>query len=155
MSDLLTPRAYLVTLGLAKEGRGKFSAAGHAALEAAKAAGTVFAEPVKPVAKPRVAKTVKVDLTSADSDSEAAYTRPSPLAMPKVRPASDLARPVPVSRPVLRKQETLYARSPEGYTVGYDRCSSASCMLPVSVCACPAGPRPPRQCTPISEYSKV
>ena len=150
MSDLLTPRAYLVTLGLAKDGRGKFSAAGHAALDAAKASGMTFAEIVKPVAKPRVAKVAKpISLAKADVPA-----KPTPAVMPK-RILGDLARPVPRNLPVFRKQETLYAKTPEGYTVGYDRCYSQACMLPVANCACKNGPQPVRGATAILGYSRV
>lgn len=127
MSDQ-TPREYLVSLGLAKEGRGKFSAAAHAALAEAKAKGIVFAEPVKAPAKPRTPRT-----TAAKPVTVA---KPAPAPKPSI-----FARLV--GKPVLRKQETRYAVSPEGFRIGFDQCFRQSCLEPISRCACPDGPTPP------------
>lgn len=78
MTDLQTPREYLFSLGLAKMGRGKFSAAAHDALAKAVADGmqfkdvTVVKAPVAVVTKsdnnvkPVKTETVKVSTKPAD-----------------------------------------------------------------------------------------
>lgn len=60
----MNKREYLISLGLAKPGKGRFSAAGKAAIEKAIAEGMVFDEPeARPVSdkprKPKVAKVVE------------------------------------------------------------------------------------------------
>lgn len=142
MTDLLTPRAYLVSLGLAKEGRGKFSAAAHAALDAAKAQGMQFAEPVKATPKPRKkVERVTVDL---DGDTEAPVRRE-----PKVYPRLP-------DKPILRPAQTLYAISTAGATtvrIGYDQCFR--CHSHMTRCACKDGPMPPAGATPVKDYPKA
>jgi len=125
-----TPREYLVGLGLAKPGRGMFSAAAHAALTEAKAKGVVFAEPVKAPAKPRTASVKpKVSLEKA----------PAPKPAPPKRGV--FARLV--GKPTLRKQETRYAVTPEGFRIGFSQCFKPSCNEPLSRCDCKGGPTPP------------
>jgi hypothetical protein len=65
----MNKREYLISLGLAKAGKGRFSAAAKAAIEKAISEGMVFDEPVaKPVSdKPRVAKAPKVAKEKAPS----------------------------------------------------------------------------------------
>jgi hypothetical protein len=144
MTDLQTPREYLVSLGLAKEGRGKFSAAAHAALEAATASGIVFAEKPKPEPKPRA---VRVPKPAKPTIVVTVVKGPKPAA------EGQTARPVPAALPKLREQRTFYALSPEGYRVGYDRCRK--CMNPVSVCPCVSGPVAPNSCTPVAGFPRV
>lgn len=75
---MATRREYLISLGLAKEGRGKFSAAGVAALEKAVSEGVVFDEPAKPAPKEKVAK------TDAPADApKPGPVRPAPVAQVK------------------------------------------------------------------------
>lgn len=49
---MTTKREYAVSLGLAKEGRGKLSRDAHAAIDKAEAEGTVFTDPVPVVRNP-------------------------------------------------------------------------------------------------------
>jgi len=53
MTQLQTRREYLIGLGLAKPGRGKFSKAANEALAKARAEGIVFSDDDKPVSTPR------------------------------------------------------------------------------------------------------
>lgn len=156
---MATKREYLVTLGLAKDGRGKFSAAAHAALDAAIANGVVFDEPVKPEPKPR----------------KAAAPKPKP-ALTLVKPASSKpARTIETEdangkrttitfepeagpRPIVRPERTLYAISPSpvGAThirIAYDLCQR--CAYSVQTCTCTAGPKPPAGTIPVPSYPKV
>jgi hypothetical protein len=142
MSDLLTPRQYLVSKGLAVEfgkdgvspARGKFSAAGHAELERAKAAGMKFAEPVKPAAKAKAPK---------PAVARPAAPEPKPLARAAT---ADVARAI-VTPPVVREQRTLYVTSDLGngktVQIGFDRCFRPGCFQTVSRCACAQGPKAP------------
>ena len=132
MTELLTPRAYLVSLGLAKEGRGKFSFEAHAALTEAKAQGMEFAIP-KPAAVKKE-KAVKPVVLAAPLPS-------TPRVQVVVRNPGDLARVIR-DRPVLRAQETRYALTPEGYTVGYSSCHAPNCLQPLSRCTCAVASAP-------------
>jgi len=127
--SLQTPREYLVSLGLAKDGRGKFSKEAHEALEKAKASGIVFAEKVAATPKPK-----KVSLEKP------------------ARPEADLAKPVPKGpQPIVRKETVLYVTSPEGYSVGYDMCYRPGCFQTVQRCACANGPLAPSGATVVSK----
>lgn len=150
MSDL-TAREYLASLTppLAKAGtRGKFSKVAHEALEAAKASGMTFAD-VKPavVAKapkaPKPAKVAKVDLTEAD------------VPAPARESIVDWSASMPAVPPIVRPQVTMYAVSDNGGTtarIGYDRCFRPGCFQTVARCACPQGPKPPANATPVASY---
>lgn len=72
MQTLQTPREYLVKLGLAKPGRGKFSAQAHAELKKATKSGVKFAEPAAPV-KPTKKAAAK---RTAATPPKAAVTKP-------------------------------------------------------------------------------
>lgn len=74
---MTTPREYLVSLGLAKPGRGRFSREAIAALDKARAEGTVFDEaaPAKPVTV-HVKKETSAPTAPVVSESEAAGVDP-------------------------------------------------------------------------------
>lgn len=57
-------------------------------------------------------------------------------------------------KPVLRKQETLYALSGQA-RIGYDMCFRPGCFSRVSKCACPQGPKPPANAIPVDKYPRV
>lgn len=59
MSKTQTAREYLVSLGLAKAGRGKFSTAAHEALAKAIASGMEFTDTARTPSTPRLAKVKK------------------------------------------------------------------------------------------------
>lgn len=63
---MTTQRDYLVSKGLAKPGRGRFSGAAKAAIASAIAEGMVFtdAKPAKPASKPRTAKVAEVSVST-------------------------------------------------------------------------------------------
>jgi hypothetical protein len=135
---MATKREYLVTLGLAKEGRGKFSAAAHAALAEAEAQGVVFDEPVKPEPKPRkaaapkperpkvsLAKAVTPPKTEKPKTSQQTADAPTPLLMPK------------------RKQKEGYVVE-RGTLIAYSTCAvKGGCGKPVQFCGCKSGPVAP------------
>lgn len=145
---MATKREFLVTLGLAKEGRGKFSAAAHAALAKAESEGVVFDEPVKPEPKPKAARVTVVP-------AKVSLTKP---ATETVKADSTVtADPLPVGpRPTVRPEKTLYAVSPVGTShvrIGYDICFS--CSYSVQTCTCRTGPKPPAGAIPVPSYPKV
>lgn len=129
---MATKREYLVGLGLAKEGRGRFGKDALAALAKAEAEGIVFDEPtVKPAsAKPKVKqptvkadKAPKVSLVKQEKPkvSEQRAERPTPLLMPKRRPENSGFTQV------------------RGILIRQDKCGN--CTNAVSRCACTTGPR--------------
>jgi hypothetical protein len=120
----MTKREYLVSLGLAKEGRGKFSKAGLEELAKAEADGMSF-----------------------DDNKPKAPAAPKPEKVEPVRNPADYAKPVPKPLPKLREQKTMYALTPEGYKVGYDSCWV--CHNPVSTCPCKSGPQPCKGATAV------
>jgi hypothetical protein len=77
---MATKREYLITLGLAKEGRGKFSNDALAALAKAVAEGVVFDEPVKAVTP----KAPKPAATEGEKPAKVAVIQSAPL--PQVEP---------------------------------------------------------------------
>lgn len=80
---MTTKRAYLVNLGLAKEGRGKFSNAAIVALDEAIAKGVVFDEPVKPEPKAKPVSLAKPAAPKPTPPKVAVITAPKVDVDPK------------------------------------------------------------------------
>ena len=161
-----TEREYLVSLGLAKPGRGRFSTEAKAALQKAKESGVTFGkkadsgddapgnpQPPAPkgaggapseAAKIREwAKTQGIKVSARGripSDVIAAYNGDPKPTSSRDDIRSGLAAPVPVQHRV-RQVTAMYGRTEEGYKVGYSICRR--CMAHITLCACSGGPLPP------------
>lgn len=86
----MTEREYLVSLGLAKPGRGRFSGAAKEALAKAKEEGKTFTDtkPVvkaspKPAAKPAAKAVPKVDTPKFDAKAVRAWAKDNGIAVPE------------------------------------------------------------------------
>lgn len=129
---MATKREYLVSLGLAKPGRGKFSREAHAALAKAEADGMVFDEAVPSKPAPKATKTV-------DVAPEKAPPRPTPKAMPQKR------KPVVQKEPVREQNHGYLVRTTtqgHDYIVQFDNCGV--CNAGVAYCECADGPHIPK-----------
>lgn len=160
---MATKREYLVGLGLAKPGRGRFSKEANEALAAAEASGVVFDEPV---VAPKVVSTEGADAPSNPpkptseatairewaakngiavgnrgriaSDIVKAYQTGNATSV-RSEPARVFARPAPQVR--VRQERARYGKTAEGYTVGWSLCRK--CAYHISFCRCASGPVAP------------
>lgn len=131
---MATRREFLVEKGLAKPGRGRFSAAAKQALADAEAAGEVFDD--TPTGKTEVA-------TASDDASE------QPGAAQKRGPSVSTDRNSGVSvqivgrnlKPAVRNFDSIVGKTIEGYPVEFSQCKV--CLSRVSMCRCRAGITPP------------
>jgi hypothetical protein len=132
---MATRREFLVEKGLAKPGRGRFSAAAKQALADAEAAGEVFDD--TPTGKTEVA-------TASDDASEqpgATQKRgPSPVSPDKNSGVS-----VQIvgrnRRPAVRNFDSIVGETIEGFPVEFSECKL--CLSRVSMCRCRIGITPP------------
>jgi hypothetical protein len=163
---MATKRDYLISLGLAKPGRGRFSKEATAALEAALASGVTFDEPVVAPAKEKAVTTEGADAPSQSPRpiSEATAirewaTKNGISVGVRGRIAADIikayqtgnvtsvksesprvfAKPTPQVR--VRQEKTRYGLTTEGYTVGWSQCRK--CAQHISFCRCGSGPKAP------------
>ena len=161
---MATKREYLIGLGLAKPGRGRFSKEANDALVAAAAAGVTFDEPVKvPAAKAVTTEGADAPSQSPRPTSESSEVRawaaqngvkvgergrvPANV-MAAFRNgdakavASGPAKVYSVAPQVRTRQvKTFYGATAEGATVGWSMCRR--CAQHVSWCKCGTGPKPP------------
>jgi hypothetical protein len=130
-------REYLVGLGLAKPGRGRFSAEGKAAIAAAEAAGTVFTDGGKvasdsPESEPRAPRSV----TTKD-EGQAFTFKPEPT---NTTPVQTYLPPFNVS-PKVRTVGQILGVDDRGTKIAFANC--ARCTSHVDFCRCKSGPKPP------------
>lgn len=127
---MATKREYLVSLGLAKEGRGKFSKDAEAKAAEFLASGGSFDEPVKPAPKPKADKPAGVQAT------------PRPQRV-KPAPKTNVPAPTPLVMPV-RKQTEGYAVE-RNTLIAFTSCGSnkVGCGKPINFCKCASGPVAP------------
>lgn len=121
---MATQREYLVSLGLAKPSRGRFSKEAKAALAKAVEEGMTFTD------------TKEAPQASADA-SEHPRPRPSGEASPSPRKDSGGGVPLLIiggSPTKLRNISSLKGLTVEGYRVGFDTCRR--CMGPLTHCSC-------------------
>jgi hypothetical protein len=112
----MTKREYLISLGLAKPGRGRFSRAALAELARAEAAGTTFDEPAAPV-KP--ATFDPIEEPTFEPEPEPVF---EPVVSPKVRDIGE---------------SQLTGFTSEGWRVGFTSCRR--CGLHANFCNCKDG----------------
>jgi hypothetical protein len=158
---MATKREFLVEKGLAKPGRGKFSAVAHAALAEAEANGVVFDEPVKPVkevategdkpsqpSKP-TSETAEVRAWAASNGIKVGERGRIPEAVIKAFRAGDASAAKPKSAPTyavspqvrVRQVKCMYGQDSSGRVIGFGICRR--CAFHVSLCKCSTGPVPP------------
>lgn len=119
---MATQREYLVSLGLAKPGRGRFSTEAKAALAKAVEEGMTFTD------------TKEAPQASADA-SEHPRPRPQGEASPSVRKDGGVPLLIVGGSPTkLRNISSLKGLTVEGYRVGFDTCNR--CLGPLTHCSC-------------------
>lgn len=162
---MATQREYLVGLGLAKPGRGKFSKEAHAALAEAVANGVTFDEPAYKAPKVKEVATEGADAPSQPSRpiSESAKIREwatsngvkvgnrgrIPSDVINAFKQDDASSIAPAAKPVykiepqvrVRQVKCMYGEDDAGRVVGFGMCQR--CTYHVSFCKCKAGPKPP------------
>jgi hypothetical protein len=158
---MATKREFLVEKGLAKAGRGKFSALAHAALEEAIASGVVFDEPVKPVKevategdKPSqpmkpTSETAEVRAWASSNGIKVGERGRIPEAIVKAYHAGDVTAAKPRAVPTYavapqtrtRQVKCMYGQDEAGRVIGFGLCRR--CSFHVSLCKCSGGPTPP------------
>ena len=154
-----TKREYLVGLGLAQEGRGRFSREANAALESAIKDGMTFSDPTPVVAK-SAAVSLGKSIRKAKSQGNvrawarangyevgergrfsaeilAAYNAGTPSTKAVESPVEFT---LPVSRRV-RQNKQLFGLTPEGHRVGFSSCRR--CAEFMAFCNCREGLMPP------------
>lgn len=156
-----TKREYLIGLGLAKPGRGRFSKEATEALAAAVAAGTVFDEPVAAVKEvaaegddtpsqhPKPAsESSLIRAWAADNGISVGQRGRIPVDVIDAYRAGDpgsLGKPVQkyVVQPQVkvRQLKAMYGLDVDGHTVGYAICRR--CHYHINYCGCKSGPKPP------------
>ena len=156
---MATKREFLIEKGLAKPGRGRFSAEANAALAEAVANGAVFDEPVKPVkevategdkpsqpSKP-TSETAEVRAWAASNGIKVGERGRIPekvlAAFKSDDPSSLRSKPTYVVAPQTRVRQIacMYGQDAEGHVIGYALCRK--CSFHVSLCRCARGPQPP------------
>lgn len=128
---MATKREYLVGLGLAKPGRGRFSREALAKIAEAEANGIVFDEPV--VSKPTPHPTPSEKVVSQEGDSP-----PSP---PSPKPEPPVVVPAREPQKKVRHVGSLYGYTPEGFRVNFATCRK--CAQHIDFCKCKPGPLAP------------
>jgi hypothetical protein len=158
---MATKRDYLVGLGLAKPGRGRFSKEATEALAAAEAAGQIFDEPVKPVkevategdkpsqpSKP-TSESSLIRSWAADNGIKVGERGRIPSDVIKAygkQDATGLAetpKVYTVTKPSVRTRQTatMYGEDDRGTKIGFSMCRR--CAKHISWCSCSTGPKPP------------
>lgn len=157
---MATKRDYLVGLGLAKPGRGRFSKEATEALAAAEASGQIFDEPVKPVkevategdkpsqpSKP-TSESSLIRSWAADNGIKVGERGRIPADVIKAfgkQDATGLAETPKVYTvtPSVRTRQikTMYGEDDKGLKIGFSQCRR--CAMHVSWCRCSTGPKPP------------
>jgi hypothetical protein len=134
---MATKREYLVGLGLAKPGRGRFSADAKAALAKAEAEGTVFSDgkdaSESPDSEPRAPRPV-----STKGEGQAFTYKPEPS---NTTPVQTYAPPFNVS-PKVRNVGQILGVDERGTQIAFANCSR--CTSHVDFCRCKSGPKPPK-----------
>lgn len=158
---MATKREYLVGLGLAKAGRGRFSKEALEALAEAEASGTVFDEPVK-VTKEVAAEGDETPSQHIKPASESGQIRAwatehgisvgqrgripaDVVAAYRAGDASTLNAPVQVYKVQpqvrVRQLKSMYGEDDQGRVVGFAMCQR--CTYHINFCRCKSGPKPP------------
>jgi len=133
---MATKREYLVGLGLAKPGRGRFSADAKAALAKAESEGVTFSDgkdaSESPDSEPRAPRPV-----STKGEGQAFAYKPEPS---NTTPVQTYLPPYNVS-PKVRTVGQILGVDEHGTKIAFANCSR--CSSHVDFCRCKSGPKPP------------
>lgn len=158
---MATKREYLVGLGLAQPGRGRFSREALTAIAEAESQGTVFDEPVKAVSKgvsvegdsspsQRTRPTSESSLIrawAADNGVAVGNRGRIPESVVSAYRSGDATSLLPapkVTRPPqvrVRQLKAMYGEDDAGRLVGFAICRR--CSNHINFCRCGSGPKPP------------
>lgn len=117
---MTTQREYLISLGLAKPTRGKFSREGHAALDKARSEGMTFSDDHRASPVKREASAPAVDRSRMED------------GRPSVEPGGNWTPEPPQTR--VRLISAMYCEDDRGMTIQFMTCRK--CAYHVSLCRC-------------------